>query len=295
MASPASFPATYEERRPFLQQRDELVAQLRQLDKERDALRARIADASLLCAELPWGLHGDEERKAEWRAAQLKKVENRAARRAWERTWARVVPPGEWDADLDKHWAEQCQTFDLGDGYTGQICRNMDYGWNAYIVVPAGHHLWGKSYESVGCGFTYSAIYHDNGGWMFGYCHDAEGGDTVPGRHYRFYSESAHWNGEDLVGRRFDLRTMQVVPFLTAEAVKKELLDVKKRLMPAVERAALVAREAAEEAAEKARKQAECEAALERLRQEEAAQAQAECKARSWAQVAGSKAAVKTV
>lgn len=284
--------ATWQERFEQKKQRDALIDQLRALDKHRDTLRASIADAAFLCAEPPWGTLGTEK-EALWVAQQQEKVDRRAARRAWEASWAGVVPPGEWDADIDKHFETQSITFDLGDGYMGQIRRNRDYGWNAYIVLPKGHALHGKSYEELGR-FSYSAPIEDDR-WMFGYCHDREGGDTVPKHHYRRYYADDGWNGDARNGRKISLATFQPIPFLTAEDVQAELVRVKKSLMPEAERTALEAQEAAAAAEAERKRRAEVDAMLADLDKKEKARKAAERKAaerkaRSWASVVAAKA-----
>lgn len=240
-------PTTWEEHAVKQREMESLVKRLAQMDKERDAIRAQIADLSLLCADPPWG----SEKEAEWRASQQDKVDRRAARRSVERAYGRLVPPGPWDTDLDSHIHEGVITKDLGDGYIGQVRLNRDLGWNGYITVPKGHRHWGKSYDDLGR-FTYSAAAADRdiegGGWTFGYCHDGEGGDTVP-RSWRCYEARNYWNGESRNGRCIDLATFQPVSYLTSEDVLKELEGVKRSLMTDEERDALDAREAEEAAA----------------------------------------------
>ena len=226
--------ATWQERFEQKKQRDALIDQLRALDHQRDALRAAIADASLLCAERPYGVvYGGEEAEAAWLAEQQIKVNRRAERRAWEAPWAGVIPPGPWDEDLDKHLGGPI-VWDLGHGYSGRLTRNRDGGWNYYITVPAGHALWGKSYEhqDLPCYFSYSAEEED-GGWTFGHCHDGDGGDVVPKIHYRQYRAENHFSGES-DRQLISLPSLEELPFLTAEAVKKQVGRIKDHMMAAV-------------------------------------------------------------
>ncbi len=48
------------------------------------------------------------------------------------------IAPGPWDEDLDNYHDEKYE-FDLGDGYTGSMSRNMNWSWNGYVSVPDGH------------------------------------------------------------------------------------------------------------------------------------------------------------
>jgi hypothetical protein len=229
MSAAPKIGATWQERFEQKKQRDALIDQLRALDTQRDALRAAIADASLLCAEKPWGIRSDEE-EAAWFAEQQEKVDRRAVRRAAEAPWAGVIPPGPWDADLDKHLRGPV-VWDLGDGYTGRLFRNMDGGWNYYITVPAGNSLWGKSCDddALPCYFTYSAE-EDDGGWTFGNCHDEDGGDVVPKIHYRKYRADNYFSGEP-INRLVSLPNFEEVPFLTAEKVQEQVWRIKDRMV----------------------------------------------------------------
>ncbi len=276
--------ATWQKRMEQEKLRDSLMDQLRALDAQRDALRAAIADADLLCAKPPWGITGTEKESI-WVAEQQAKVDRRAARRVWEKARYGTIPPGPWDEDLDKHQGNVI-AWDLGDGYSGRLNRNGNAGWNYYITVPAGHALWGKDYEDpeVPCRFTYSAE-EGCGGWTFGHCHDAEGGDVVPKHHYRVYRADEHYSGEPR-GRLISLPSLAPVPFLTAEAVQEEVARIKKRLMPPDLLAAQEAREAAAAAAGQAEREAEFEALMARLRAEQEAADKAAKSKMSWAQIA---------
>jgi hypothetical protein len=275
--------------------------QLRALDKQRDALRAALADATLAMPEVPWWTNPTPETQAAWLAALEARIARRAERRAWERGWCGLIQPGPWDADLDKHMGETI-TWDLGDGYTGQLWRNRDGGWNYYITVPAGHALWGKSYEDqdLPCYFTYSANAHcrgvEGGGWTFGGCHDGESGSVVPKNHYRTYHKDNHFSGKSMC-RQIYLPSLEQVPFLTAEKVQEEVMAIKKKLMPADLLAAQEAREAAERAAAEAEWQASYDALKARLAAEaaarEAEERKAAMKSRTWASVVGGGAAKK--
>jgi hypothetical protein len=269
--------------------------QLRALDKQRDALRAALADATLAAPEFPYWCLDTPEEKAVWLKALEARVARRAERRAWERQWCGLIQPGPWDEDLDKHMGETI-TWDLGDGYTGQLYRNVDGGWNYYITVPAGHKLWGKSYEDreLPCYFTYSANAHcrgvAGGGWTFGGCHDGESGDVVPKTHYRIYRGDTHFSGER-PQRLIYLPSLESVPFLTAEKVQEQVAAIKKKLMPADLLAAQEAREAAERAAAEAKWEADYQALMARLaapaeEPKEPKAAVVKTSQRSWAAVA---------
>jgi hypothetical protein len=270
-----------------IQKRHALVDQLRELDRQRDALRAAIADASILCAEPSY--YSTEEYKAAHTAALQARADRRAARRAWERERFGVIPPGPWDEDLDKHLGGPIE-WDLGDGYSGRLIRNRDGGWNYYITVPAGHALWGKDYEHMDlpCRFTFAGPRRaeDGGGWTFGHCHDAEAGATVPRRRWNAYGESDFWNGDDRNGRQIDLATFQPVGFMTAEKVQEQVMRIKKCMMPADLLAAQEAREAAAAAAAREAREAEW-AALEAKYEKDKADRKAAARAKmTWAQIA---------
>jgi hypothetical protein len=264
-----------------------LEDQLRALDKQRDVLRAALADTTLEMSEPPWGM--TPERQTEWLAGLEARIARRAERRAWERDWCGLIQPGPWDADLDKHLGNTI-TWDLGDGYTGQLYRNRDGGWNYYITVPAGHALWGKSDEDRGlpCYFTYAARSEARGvaggGWTFGGCHDGEGGAVVPKSHYRTYRADNHFSGES-VRRQIYLPSFETVPFLTAEKVQEEVMGIKKKLMPADLLAAQLKREEEARVAAEAEREARYQAAMADLKRErEVAERAAKAKM-SWADI----------
>lgn len=49
------------------------------------------------------------------------------------------IRPGPWDSDFDAY-PNKHYTFDLDNGFTGLILRNLpDYVWNVYVIVPEGH------------------------------------------------------------------------------------------------------------------------------------------------------------
>jgi hypothetical protein len=270
-----------------------LEEQLRALDKQRDVLRVALADATLAMPEVPWWTNPTPEQQAAWLAALEARIARRAERRAWEREWCGLIQPGPWDEDLDKHMGETI-TWDLGDGYTGQLYRNRDGGWNYYITVPEGHKLWGKSYEDrdLPCYFTYSAHAHcrgvAGGGWTFGGCHDGESGAVVPKDHYRTYRADNHFSGER-PRRLIMLPSFEPVPFLTAEKVQEQVMTIKKKLMPADLLAAQEAREAAERAAAEAKWEAEHQALIARLKEEQKEAERAAKAKMSWADIVKSK------
>jgi len=49
-----------------------------------------------------------------------------------------LIPYGPWDEDLDNYHDDK-YTFDLGDGYTGEMRRNRNWSWNGYVTLPTGH------------------------------------------------------------------------------------------------------------------------------------------------------------
>jgi hypothetical protein len=293
--------AYFERRREKLREAKALEEQLRALDKQRDVLRAALADATLETPEFPYCSIGTPDKEAVWLTALEARIARRAERRAWERGWCGLIQPGPWDEDLDKHMGETI-TWDLGDGYTGQLYRNRDGGWNYYITVPAGHALWGKSYEDrdLPCYFTYSSPARARGvagdGWTFGGCHDGESGSVVPKDHYRTYHKDNHFSGKSMC-RQIYLPSLEQVPFLTAEKVQEQVAAIKKKLMPPDLLAAQEAREAAERVAAEAKWQADYQAALANIRKEaaqrEAEERKAAMKSRTWASVVGGAAAKK--
>lgn len=125
----------------------EIQRQLRATERQRDHMRALLADAEL-SAELK-KIPGDWWDNKEERAADLSaKIAKRATRRAKEMaTYGTYIRPGPWDDDLD-NYQEASYTTDVGDEYRIRINRVYDGTWNGYVVLPVTHPSTGKPYDS---------------------------------------------------------------------------------------------------------------------------------------------------
>jgi hypothetical protein len=179
-----------------------LEEQLRELDKQRDALRAALSDATLETPSIPHFYERTPEKEAEWLAALEARIKRRAERRAWEREWCGVIPPGVWDEDLDKHLGEATR-WELGDGVTGEVRRNMEGGWNGYLFTPEGE--------------THSIM------------NDGEAGVPCPKQHYRVYRTADGFSGEPRSSRIY-LPSLELVGFQTKEKVMADIEKLKARL-----------------------------------------------------------------
>jgi hypothetical protein len=135
-----------------------LMERLREADRQRDHLRAQLADAAMVAEleqvdrNLPWGLTGEKraEVKAEREAAIRKRIAVRAERRAKEmRIFGSYTRPGTWDADLDTYQEPRYED-ELEGGYRIRLVRARDLTWNAYVILPAGHCAAGRHYDFFG-------------------------------------------------------------------------------------------------------------------------------------------------
>lgn len=139
-----------------------LMKQLREADKQRDHLRACLADAALhvelkeVDRGLPWGitLERRAEIKAEREAAIQARIAKRAARREKEmRIFGSYTRPGTWDVDLDNYQHDEYERpLDqaVACGYSVRLVRARDLTWNGYVVLPAGHPAAGRDYDFFG-------------------------------------------------------------------------------------------------------------------------------------------------
>jgi hypothetical protein len=135
-----------------------LMEDLRETDRQRDHLRAQLADAALhvelkeVDRGLPWGftLERRAEIKAEREAAVQERIAKRVNRRANEmRLFGSYIRPGTWDADLD-NYPEPRYEEPLDDGYTIRLTRARDLTWNGYVILPAGHVASHRHYDFFG-------------------------------------------------------------------------------------------------------------------------------------------------
>jgi hypothetical protein len=138
-----SFPSSYlVPQLPYVSTLEEcpITVELKALDRHRAYLRAQLADKALMEAatmEKVWyGVKTvpTEESKSRWAKRQ--------ARRAFEQKQGLIVPPGEWDDDLDNYptgeRVEVALPADLvAKGYrahAARSCRSLT--WNGYVVLP---------------------------------------------------------------------------------------------------------------------------------------------------------------
>ncbi len=135
-----------------------LMDRLREADRQRDHLRAQLADAALrvelaeVDRNLPWGAKPEEKAKlkVEREAAINERIVKRAARREKEmRLFGAYVRPGTWDMDLDNYQEPRYEE-DVEGGYKIRLVRARDLTWNAYVVLPEFHPAAGRHYDFFG-------------------------------------------------------------------------------------------------------------------------------------------------
>jgi hypothetical protein len=135
-----------------------LMDRLYEADRQRDHLRAQLADAALQAElkgverELPWGLTAENraEVKAKREAAIQERIAKRVNRRANEmRIFGSYTRPGTWDADLDNYPEPRYEEAVEG-GYKIRLVRARDLTWNAYVVLPEFHPAAGRHYDFFG-------------------------------------------------------------------------------------------------------------------------------------------------
>jgi hypothetical protein len=135
-----------------------LMDQLREADRQRDHLRAQLADAAMhvelaeVDRNLPWGAEPEVKArlKAEREAAIQARIAKRVTRRAKEmERYGSYTRPGTWDADLDNYQHDQYDE-SLDDGYQIRLKRTRDMTWNAYVVLPEFHPATGRHYDFFG-------------------------------------------------------------------------------------------------------------------------------------------------
>lgn len=192
-------------------------SQLRALDERRDSIRALASD-QYLQDEL-------ERAKASFPESIEKcknAVERRASRRQMEKDLhMNPVPPGPWDEDLDMYHDKKGYTFDIGDGYSGRLTRNMGMSWNGYVILPKDHPALEKNYDW----FRYDSpkmipsppmelTYGDNTSFGFDHLHSC---DIIPLRMYRTHTNDNYYTGESISDKR---------KYLTFEDVKKEVIEL---------------------------------------------------------------------
>ena len=132
-----------------------LMKQLREMDRQRDHLRAQLADAAMraemeeISKDSPSLWMHPSVRQARMEA-MAEKIGKREARRAKEmERFGAYVRPGTWDADLDEYQEPKYEE-DVGDGYKIRLVRARDLTWNAYVILPEGHCAIGKHYDFFG-------------------------------------------------------------------------------------------------------------------------------------------------
>lgn len=157
--------------------------QLREMDRQRNHLRAQMADVALR-ANLTQGDREfwlSPETRAERKAALEARIAKRAARRATEmKRYGCYTPPGPWDDDLD-NYQEISVEEDVEGGYKIRITRVYDLTFNAYVIIPAEHPVVGRDYDFFHDGaIPSSPVTLTYGGRL----------DAKDGRTYGFYHNS---------------------------------------------------------------------------------------------------------
>jgi hypothetical protein len=195
-----------------------LETELCAMDRQRDHLRAQMADAALrvdlaeVDRNLPWGLKPEEraEVKAEREAAIRARIEVRARRRANEmRIFGSYTRPGTWDADLDKYQEPRYEEA-VGE-YRIRLVRARDLTWNGYVLLPAGHCAANKHYDFFGGyespaglplppqNLTYNAV--EDGRGVFGFYLT---GIVKPREDYGDYTRYNHYSVEQTGASAFE-------------------------------------------------------------------------------------------
>jgi len=78
-----------------------------------------------------------------------------------------IVPPGEWDSDLDIYYEKEYLVHIPLKGYIGKIKRNIMLSWNGYVTVPEGH--WSIDKDLTYYSLPYEVTYHN--GREIGFSH----------------------------------------------------------------------------------------------------------------------------
>jgi hypothetical protein len=126
-----------------------LESQLREMDRQRDHLRAGLADAQMReeLANLDRDYFSNEEAREKRKEVLREKIAKREARRAKEyKRYGAYVRPGAWDSDLDNYQESRYEE-DVGDGYKVRLVRTPDLTWNGYAILPEGHCATGRHYD----------------------------------------------------------------------------------------------------------------------------------------------------
>jgi hypothetical protein len=124
--------------------------QLRALDRQRDHMRAQMADVAMRAdlAQVNREFWVAPEVRAERKAALEARIAKRTARRAAEMERSGCyVPPGPWDEDLDNH-QEHTVEEEVEGGYKIRIVRTRDLTFNAYAIIPSDHPMVSRDYDS---------------------------------------------------------------------------------------------------------------------------------------------------
>ncbi len=192
-------------------------SQLKALDERRDSIRALASDQHL---------EDELERAKQYSPDSIeackKAVERRKSRRQIEKELhINPIPPGPWDEDLDLYHNKEGYTFEIGDGYSGRLSRNMGFSWNGYVTLPKGHPALGKHYDW----FHYDSpnqlppppmelTYGDETSFGFDHLH---GKDVIPSQMLRIHTNENYYTGEN---------TSRRGKYLTFEDVKKEVIEL---------------------------------------------------------------------
>jgi len=80
-----------------------------------------------------------------------------------------IVPPGEWDSDLDMYNEKEYLVHIPIKGYIGKIKRNIMLSWNGYVTVPEKHWSIGKDLSCYK--FPFEITYHNEREIGFSHCH----------------------------------------------------------------------------------------------------------------------------
>jgi hypothetical protein len=102
------------------------------------------------------------------------------------------IRPGKWDDDLDKYQESSYTYPSKVVGYQVKLTRNMNCGWNAYVILPEGHPLIGFHYEDIDV--RYDLTFSSENVFGYDHCHSYD--DLPRSIHSCYASYSTHSVGD---------------------------------------------------------------------------------------------------
>ena len=126
--------------RSIIDEQERLRAELHEIDRQRDHLRAQLADVTIrvrLHTLKRIGVMDERIGKLE------QKIAVRAERRRKElERFGEYMRPGTWDDDLDVY-QELSYEETVEGGYTMRFVRSMAMCWIGQVILPRGHRMSG--------------------------------------------------------------------------------------------------------------------------------------------------------